>query len=626
MNKFVNETGLDRFYNNVKTMVDNKIANRDRTQPLMDYQTPIDSSGYKVLFQIKILYQYADRPILFTYTKRNSSEHQGIIRFKSLNSVDPDLDTAYYYAYMSGGVAPFHIAKINTSTWQVYVRKDSYQEIQLNSITYDNINYRFFEITYPATFVDTLPENCIMAREMPVGLPTSNIEDNNGEREANPLWFKIAEWTTERSNINNDFGLTFLIDNVYERFNKGAGLLRITIHTDNVDYVGQFDSAHMELILNNGDLNPDYFKVTYKIDEGLITFKLWYYSCTNWEGKVFTVLEASNYSGFKISTLKTFKTYCDNVVQSSDYMVDGDVTADDKIDCTNAVLGHDISGASTYMSKIDMRDKALPEDIADDKLTNAFTSFGAIETGTNDNKFVDAIFLNNWHATTGGRLNALVMPKKDSQAVYHYTGDYNSTSWNKKRLVYADETIATANVANLLKYSYLYSATQNKYFKMLELTLTHAYEQVNYTLLFMTPEQRDNNYAILNLKLALEKDKSISTSAHITTNSNTVFNPNNIFVTYKTENGRTTYRLWIKSICQYEGISMSCLSCSKGALNGVGLYGTFYPNAAAEDSYGSVDGFINPNISNLYTNILGNAATATSVPTITTTQIDNLFT
>ncbi len=91
--------------------------------------------------------------------------------------------------------------------------------------------------------------------------------------------------------------------------------------------------------------------------------------------------------------------------------------------------------------KSDTRSSMRPSDanIAG-SATLHFTTIGALDSQTQSGGYADALMLNSWDNNSGGRVNALVASKQSTQKLYHYTGDFNGSTWSgKKELAYADE-------------------------------------------------------------------------------------------------------------------------------------------------------------------------------------------
>lgn len=93
------------------------------------------------------------------------------------------------------------------------------------------------------------------------------------------------------------------------------------------------------------------------------------------------------------------------------------------------------------VTKADMRSSMLPSTVANgNKSSTYFTSMNALDSQTFGGGYADALLLSTWSDASGGRVNALVVTKQDDQKLYHYTGDYNGSTWSgKKELAYADE-------------------------------------------------------------------------------------------------------------------------------------------------------------------------------------------
>lgn len=117
------------------------------------------STGYVLVAEIKIKSSYMNSPIVFEVSRRGQPEPtQVYIMFANDSGTDPDLSYGYIKgaAGIKGGV---YLHKKTTGTWDLYFSKnESYDAIGVINVKYDH-GYMDsgIDITYPATFVSSLP-------------------------------------------------------------------------------------------------------------------------------------------------------------------------------------------------------------------------------------------------------------------------------------------------------------------------------------------------------------------------------------------------------------------------------------------------------------------------------------
>lgn len=117
------------------------------------------SLGYVLVAEIKIKESYVNSPIIFEISRRGQAEITRVhIVFLNANNNDPGLS----YGYIQGGSlvwGGFYIHKKTSGVWDLYVKKnESHDSIGVVNVKYDHayMDYKI-DITYPATFVSSLP-------------------------------------------------------------------------------------------------------------------------------------------------------------------------------------------------------------------------------------------------------------------------------------------------------------------------------------------------------------------------------------------------------------------------------------------------------------------------------------
>ena len=117
------------------------------------------STGYVLVAEIKIKSSHMNSPIVFEVSRRGQPEPtQVYIMFANVSGTDPGLSYGYIKgaAGIQGGV---YLHKKTTGTWDLYFSKnESYDAIGVINVKYDH-GYMDggIDITYPATFVSSLP-------------------------------------------------------------------------------------------------------------------------------------------------------------------------------------------------------------------------------------------------------------------------------------------------------------------------------------------------------------------------------------------------------------------------------------------------------------------------------------
>ena len=143
------------------------------------------TAGYIGIATIKIESPYANAPLYFEFTSRSRKATPVWIRFNSVNSVDPTLNSI-----TADGDANVYIRKTTTSTWQVIVQKsEPYDQVSVTDFN-NGGNYMNGKVTvtWTNTMLTSLPSGCTKATVL-AGKRNSSDIDNAAKTATNYLKF-----------------------------------------------------------------------------------------------------------------------------------------------------------------------------------------------------------------------------------------------------------------------------------------------------------------------------------------------------------------------------------------------------------------------------------------------------
>ena len=161
------------------------------------------SVGYVLVAEIKITGSYANSPIIFEISRRGQAEITRVhILFVNENSNDPPLS----YGYTQGGSLLWggvYIHKKASGVWDLYVKKnESYDAIGIVNVKYDHLYMdNKIDITYPATFVSSLPSDyrALGLRNydiFPVGAVYTSVTSTNPSTYFGGTWVQFGQGRT----------------------------------------------------------------------------------------------------------------------------------------------------------------------------------------------------------------------------------------------------------------------------------------------------------------------------------------------------------------------------------------------------------------------------------------------
>ena len=115
-----------------------------------------DVMGYVAMVQIEIIGEYANAPITFEFSRRESVTTMKVhVRFSNNDSLTPSLDTILYEGDNYGAF----IVNTEGSTWTLYVAKFAGEDsITLQQWTAPTFMNERIKLTYPGTVVESVPK------------------------------------------------------------------------------------------------------------------------------------------------------------------------------------------------------------------------------------------------------------------------------------------------------------------------------------------------------------------------------------------------------------------------------------------------------------------------------------
>lgn len=119
------------------------------------------SAGYVLVAEIKVKGSYVNSPIIFEISRRGQADVTRVyLLFYNADNTDPEIN----FGYIQGGSALWagaYIHKKAAGIWDLYVKKnESYDSVGVVNVKYDHAYMdNKIDITYPATFVSSLPSD-----------------------------------------------------------------------------------------------------------------------------------------------------------------------------------------------------------------------------------------------------------------------------------------------------------------------------------------------------------------------------------------------------------------------------------------------------------------------------------
>ena len=161
------------------------------------------SAGYVLIAEIKIKNSYANSPIIFEISRRGQAEITRVhILFLNANSNDPGLAYGYTQggSFLWGGV---YMHKKTSGVWDLYVKKnESSDAIGVVNVKYDHAYMDGkIDITYPATFVSSLPSDyqALGLRNydvFPIGAVYTSVTSTNPSVYFGGTWVQFGQGRT----------------------------------------------------------------------------------------------------------------------------------------------------------------------------------------------------------------------------------------------------------------------------------------------------------------------------------------------------------------------------------------------------------------------------------------------
>ena len=134
-----------------------KYAKEDHTHPVINSSCPNgnNTDWYLKIMTVKVTGTYMDKVIAFDVIARRPRLHHVEISFVNQGNTDPQVRKLV----VSGGDSRFWVAKSDTSTWDIYVKKQElYDGVNITHLQYGNE----FNITFPNTVHTDLPTTDIL--------------------------------------------------------------------------------------------------------------------------------------------------------------------------------------------------------------------------------------------------------------------------------------------------------------------------------------------------------------------------------------------------------------------------------------------------------------------------------
>ena len=156
------------------------------------YSTTVSSdTGLIRLVQIKVIGTYADQPMTFDVSRRNDMKpFRLFLRFTNVNNTDPSVAT-FTYDDMSGvssNPPTAFVYKEATSTWGIYVRKDSASDYPCITSYVPYFMRSRVTLTYTSTRVASIPSGATLAIPVQPLKPSCTMTRTSGTASATTIY------------------------------------------------------------------------------------------------------------------------------------------------------------------------------------------------------------------------------------------------------------------------------------------------------------------------------------------------------------------------------------------------------------------------------------------------------